>query len=149
MHGGIIIFNDGTAAFSDAALTGENRSDFLASDAIGKTFGEQKGLARKVTSAGRYTVSIGNDHHYGAVLASNEMRGADRNIAIHDASAGAPAEYRDAMPRSPRDIDKHITQGRVGVDGPTMKRLPAHLANNAAMPLSVLPEDRICQRTEI
>src|SRR5258708_5284621 len=50
-HGKIIVFEQGAPTFSGAALTGENTADFLAPDAIGKTFAEQKGLKYKVTPA--------------------------------------------------------------------------------------------------
>src|SRR5689334_23307279 len=52
-HGKIFVFENGAPTFSGAALTGENPADVLSSDAIGKTFAEQKGLKYKVTPAGR------------------------------------------------------------------------------------------------
>jgi hypothetical protein len=140
-HGKIIVFEHGRPTFSGAALTGENPADYLAPDAFGKTFAEQKGLRYKVTPAGRYTVSVGFDHAYGEILEVNEIQGKDWDIAIHKVWLGAPSEHRDARLRSVSDRDKHITYGCVDVDGPTMAQLLARLPNEDETPLYILPAD--------
>jgi hypothetical protein len=141
-HGKIIVFERGAPTFSGAALTGENTADFLAPDAIGKTFAEQKGLKYKVTPAGRYTVSTGFDKNYGDILDINEVQGVDWDIAIHKVWLGAPAEHREARLRSSKDQDKHITYGCIDVDGSTMQQLLARLPDGDETPIYILPEDR-------
>jgi hypothetical protein len=141
-RGKIIVFENGAPTFSGAALTGENPADFLAPDAIGKTFAEQKGLKYKVTPAGRYTVSTGYDNAYGETLDINEVLGIDWDIAIHKVWLGAPSEHREARLRSPRDQDKHITYGCIDVDGQTMQQLLARLPDEDGTPLYILPVDR-------
>lgn len=140
-HGRIIAFQDGRPTFSGAALTGENLSDYLASDAFTKKFSEQKGLRYKVTPAGRYTVSVGYDPHYGQTLDVNEVQGADWDIAIHRVWLGAPAEHRDLRLRTSRDDDKHITYGCVDVDGATMQGLLDRVPSENRTPLYILPQD--------
>jgi hypothetical protein len=140
-HGKIFVFENGRPTFSGAALTGENLADYLAPDAIGKTFAEQKGLKYKVTPAGRYTVSTGYDHAYGEILDINEIQGVDWDIAIHKVWLGAPAEHREARLLSPRDQDKHITYGCIDVDGSTMQQLLRRLPSAEETPLYILPAD--------
>lgn len=140
-HGKIFVFEHGRPTFSGAALTGENPADYLAPDAIGKTFAEQKGLKYKVTPAGRYTVSTGYDHAYGEILDVNEVQGVDWDIAIHKVWLGAPSEHRDARLLSPRDQDKHITYGCIDVDGATMQQLLHRIPSEDETPLYILPAD--------
>lgn len=140
-HGRIIVFEQGRPTFAGAALTGENPADYLAPDAISKTFAEQKGLQYKITPAGRYTVSVGYDNNYGETLDVNEVQGKDWDIAIHKVWLGAPSEHRDARLRSSSDQDKHITYGCIDVDGPTMQHLLDRLPSEEATPLYILPVD--------
>jgi hypothetical protein len=140
-HGKIVVFQNGRATFGGAALTGENPSDYLASDAFTKSFAEQKGLRYKITPAGRYTVSVGYDPHYGETLDVNEVQGKDWDIAIHKVWLGAPSEHRDVRLRTSRDDDKHITYGCIDVDGPTMQGLLDRLPDQERTPLYILPQD--------
>jgi hypothetical protein len=140
-HGKIIVFESGRPTFSGAALTGENPSDFILPDAIGKSFHETASLPYKVTPAGRYTVSVGYDPAYGETLDVNEIQGKDWDIAIHKVWLGAPSEHRDARLRSASDRDKHITYGCIDVDGPTMQGLLDRLPNEEATPIYILPQD--------
>jgi hypothetical protein len=140
-HGKIIAFQQGRPTFSGAALTGENPSDYLASDAFTKRFSEQKGLKYKVTPAGRYTVSVGYDHNYGQTLDLNEVQGADWDIAIHRVWLGAPAEHRDLRLRSSRDDDKHITYGCIDVEGSTMQGLLDRVPSAERTPIYILPQN--------
>lgn len=140
-QGRIFAFEDGRPTFSGAALSGENPVDTLAPDAFDKTFAEQKGLKYKVTPAGRYTVSIGYDPHYGETLDVNEVQGKDWDIAIHRVWLGAPAEHRDARLRSPRTDDKHITYGCIDVDEPTMQGLLDRVPDDEHTPLYILPQN--------
>jgi hypothetical protein len=140
-HGKIIMFENSRPVFSGAALTGEYPVDYLAPDAIEKTFKESVGLKYKVTPAGRYTVSVGYDPAYGETLDVNEVQGKDWDIAIHKVWLGAPSEHRDARLRSPNPQDTHITYGCIDVDGPTMQGLLDHLPNEDATPLYILPQD--------
>lgn len=140
-RGKIIVFENSRPTFSGAALTGEYPVDYLAPDAITKTFKESVGLKYKVTPAGRYTVSVGFDPAYGETLDVNEVQGKDWDIAIHKVWLGAPAEHRDARLRSPGEQDKHITYGCIDVDGPTMAGLLDRVPNEEATPLYILPQD--------
>ena len=140
-RGEIIVFQGGRPTFSGAALTGEFPADYLAPDAIGKTFHETVGLKYKVTPAGRYTVSIGFDPAYGNTLDVNEIQGKDWDIAIHKVWLGAPAEHRDVRLRSSKGQDKHITYGCIDVDGSTMAGLLDRLPNEEATPIYILPQD--------
>ncbi len=140
-HGRIMAFQQGRLTFSGAALTGENPSDYLASDAFTKSFSEQKGLKYKVTPAGRYTVSVGFDPHYGQTLDVNEVQGTDWDIAIHKVWLGAPAEHRDLRLRTASYDDKHITYGCIDVDGPTMQGLLDRIPGDEKAVLYILPQD--------
>ncbi len=140
-HGKIVAFQNGQPTFIGAALTGENPSDYLAPDAFTKSFAEQKGLRYKITPAGRYTVAVGYDPHYGQTLDVNEVQGKDWDIAIHRVWLGAPAEHRDARLRSPRDDDKHITYGCIDVDQPTMQGLLDRIPRENGTPLYILPQN--------
>jgi hypothetical protein len=140
-HGQIIAFQQGRPTFSGAALTGENPSDYLAPDAFTLSFAEQKGLKYKVTPAGRYTVSVGLDPHYGETLDVNEVQGSDWDIAIHKVWLGAPAEHRDLRLRSASYDDKHITYGCIDVDGPTMQGLLDRVPGEERTPIYILPQD--------
>jgi hypothetical protein len=138
-HGQIIAFQNGRATFSGAALTGENPSDYLAPDAFTLSFSEQKGLKYKITPAGRYTVSVGFDPHYGQTLDVNEVQGTDWDIAVHKVWLGAPAEHRDLRLRSASYDDKHITYGCIDVDGATMQGLLDRVPNEDKTPIYILP----------
>jgi hypothetical protein len=140
-HGQIIAFQNGRPNFSGAALTGENPSDYLAPDAFTLSFAQQKGLKYKVTPAGRYTVSVGFDPHYGQTLDVNEVQGTDWDIAVHKVWLGAPAEHRDLRLRSSSLDDKHITYGCIDVDGPTMQGLLDRVPNEDRTPIYILPQD--------
>jgi hypothetical protein len=140
-HGKIIAFQQGRPTFTGAALTGENPSDYLAPDAFTKRFSEQKGLRYKITPAGRYTVSVGFDPHYGQTLDVNEVQGADWDIAIHRVWLGAPSEHRDLRLLSSRVDDKHITYGCIDVDGPTMQALLDRAPSADRTVLYILPQD--------
>jgi hypothetical protein len=139
VRGEIIVFENGHATFSGAALTGENRADHLAPDAIEKSFVQQVGLKYKVTPAGRFTVSTGYDEAYGETLDLNEIQGKDWDIAIHKVWLGAPSEHRDARLRSSKGEDKHITYGCIDVDGATMRQLLQRLPDDDGTPLYILP----------
>lgn len=140
-HGRIIAFQQGRPTYIGAALTGENTSDYLASDAISKTFSEQKGMKYKVTPAGRYTVSVGFDKHYGQTLDVNEIQGRDWDIAVHLVWLGAPAEHRDQRLRSASNEDKHITYGCIDVDAATMRGLLDRVTSQDHTVLYILPQD--------
>jgi hypothetical protein len=140
-HGKIIAFQQGRPTFSGAALTGENPVDYLAPDAFSKSFAQQKGLRYKVTPAGRYTVRVGFDPHYGQTLDVNEVQGTDWDIAIHKVWLGAPAEHRDLRLRTARDDDKHITYGCIDVDGATMQGLLDRVPDADRTPIYILPQD--------
>jgi hypothetical protein len=140
-HGKIIAFQQGRPTFMGAALSGENPSDYLAPDAFTKSFAQQKGLRYKITPAGRYTVSVGFDPHYGQTLDVNEIEGTDWDIAIHRVWLGAPAEHRDIRLRTARDDDKHITYGCIDVDQATMLGLLDRVPNEDHTVLYILPQD--------
>jgi hypothetical protein len=140
-HGQIIAFQNGRPTFSGAALTGENPSDYLAPDAFTLSFAQQKGLKYKVTPAGRYTVSVGFDPHYGQTLDVNEVQGMDWDIAVHKVWLGAPAEHRDLRLRSTNLDDKHITYGCIDVDGTTMQGLLDRVPSEDRTPIYILPQD--------
>jgi hypothetical protein len=140
-HGKIIAFQQGRPTFSGAALTGENPADYLAPDAFTLSFAQQKGLRYKVTPAGRYTVSVGFDPHYGQTLDVNEVQGADWDIAVHRVWLGAPAEHRDLRLRSSSYDDKHITYGCIDVDEPTMQGLLDRVPSPDRTPIYILPQD--------
>jgi hypothetical protein len=140
-HGKIIAFQQGRPTFSGAALTGENRSDYLSPDAFTKKFAEQKGIKYKVTPAGRYTMTVGYDHRYGQTLDLNEVQGSDWDIAIHKVWLGAPAERRDVRLRTASYDDKHITYGCIDVDGSTMKGLLDRVPSQDRTPIYILPQD--------
>jgi hypothetical protein len=140
-RGRIIAFQQGRPTFSGAALTGENRSDYLSPDAFTKRFAEQKGLKYKVTPAGRYTMTVGYDHNYGQTLDLNEVQGSDWDISIHKVWLGAPAEHRDRRLRTSSYEDKHITYGCIDVDGPTMRGLLDRVPNANRTPIYILPQD--------
>ena len=147
-HGTITVFERGNPTFSGAALTGENPADYLAPDAIGKTFAEQNGYKYKVTPAGRYTVSVGFDPAYGETLDINEIQGVDWDIAIHKVWLGAPSEHRDPRLRSSSDQDKHITYGCIDVFLPTMAQIMRRRPDQEQTPIYILPEDeRLVPRT--
>jgi len=140
-RGQIIAFQNGRPTFSGAALTGENPSDYLAPDAFTLSFAQQKGLKYKVTPAGRYTVSVGFDPHYGQTLDVNEVQGLDWDIAVHKVWLGAPAEHRDLRLRSSSYDDKHITYGCVDVEGSTMQGLLDRVPSEERTPIYILPQD--------
>jgi hypothetical protein len=140
-HGRIIAFQEGRPTFSGAALTGENRSDYLAPDALSKTFAQQKGMKYKVTPAGRYTVRVGFDRHYGQTLDVNEVQGSDWDISVHLVWLGAPAEHRDQRLRTASNEDKHITYGCIDVDAATIRGLLDRLTSQNRTVLYILPQD--------
>ena len=140
-HGQIIAFQQGKPTFSGAALTGENPSDYLAPDAFTLSFAQQKGLKYKITPAGRYTVSVGFDPHYGQTLDVNEVQGKDWDIAVHRVWLGAPAEHRDLRLSSSSYDDKHITYGCIDVDGSTMQELLDRVPSENHTPIYILPQD--------
>jgi hypothetical protein len=140
-HGQIIAFQNGRPTFSGAALTGENPSDYLAPDAFSLSFAQQKGLKYKITPAGRYTVSVGFDPHYGQTLDVNEVQGKDWDIAVHKVWLGAPAEHRDLRLRTASYDDKHITYGCIDVDGATMQGLLNRVPNEDKTPIYILPQN--------
>jgi hypothetical protein len=140
-HGRVIAFQQGRPTFSGAALSGENPSDYLAPDAFTLSFAQQKGLKYKITPAGRYTVSVGFDPHYGQTLDVNEVQGTDWDIAIHKVWLGAPAEHRDLRLRTSSNDDKHITYGCIDVDGATMQGLLDRVTSEDHTVLYILPQD--------
>jgi hypothetical protein len=140
-HGKIVAFQQGRPTFSGAALTGENPADYLAPEAFTLSFAQQKGLRYKVTPAGRYTVSVGFDPHYGQTLDVNEVQGSDWDISVHRVWLGAPAEHRDLRLRSSSYDDKHITYGCIDVDGATMQGLLDRVPSPDRTPIYILPQD--------
>jgi len=62
--GKIILFENGNATFSAAALTGESTADRLPPGALTEKFAQLSALATKVTPAGRFTVRRSRDGEY-------------------------------------------------------------------------------------
>ncbi len=139
--GRIILFQNGTATFSAAALTGQSMGDTLPPNAQGESMDALSALDTKVTPAGRYTVVRNFVKEYGQVLDVKEIRGKDWGIAIHRVYLGTPSEHRPARLASPSPEVKHITFGCINVAPTTLDVLLNSLPDTGPTPLYILPED--------
>jgi hypothetical protein len=139
--GEIILFENGQAIYSSAALTGMSLGDYLPPGAINVPPSPNTSLNLKVTPAGRYTVSREHDPEYGTVFIINELQGKDWDIAIHRVFLGTPAEHRAERLRSASRDDRHIGFGCINVDPNTIGVLARHLTKIRKTPIYVLPQD--------
>jgi hypothetical protein len=139
--GRIILFQNGEPVYSGPALTGQSTADRLPPGMLAEKFAKLSDIDDKVTPAGRFTVSRGNDKLYGTLLDVNEIRGKDWGIAIHQVYLGDPTERRAERLRSPDDNDKHITYGCINVEPQTIRVLLRELPKDHPTALYILPED--------
>ena len=139
--GRIILFENGAATFSGAALTGQSMADILPPNAKTEDMADLNSLDTKVTPAGRYTVVRHFAKEYGPLFDVSEIRGKDWGIAIHRVYLGTPSEHREARLQSPSVEVKHITFGCINVAPTTLEVLLKELPETGATPLYILPED--------
>ena len=140
-HGQIIMFQDGQPLFAGSALTGQSLADRLPPGALDQPFTQHPRTEDKITPAGRYTVSIEPDPHYGQTLSVNEVQGQDWDIAVHRIFLGFPQEYRDKRLASADGREKHITWGCIDVSDSIMHKLIAALPDEDATPFYIIPND--------
>jgi hypothetical protein len=141
-QGKITLFENGSAIFSAAALTGESKADRLPPGTLSKEFSQLGVLNDKVTPAGRFTVSRDFSDEYGALLDINEIQGRDWTISIHQVYLGTPSERRADRLQSPHRGDKHITHGCINVTRETLHLLMDKLPERQPTVLYILPHDQ-------
>jgi hypothetical protein len=141
LRGQIFLFRNGAPVFSDPALTGASGADHFAPGTLAMSFSHPLSVNEKVTPAGRFTITIQNDKHYGTTFDITEIRGKDWGIAIHPVYLGLPYEHRLARLRSASAGDKHITFGCINIAPEAIRYLAARVPATGPTPLYILPSD--------